>query len=105
MLHHPQSYFTVNNTVKFCFIPIQNVRLKFAPIDAGKLAAQCSHAAVECFRQGMKKSPEITNAWVLGGEPKIVLRSDSPGEDNLKKLAQSASKVGLVAAIIRYRLQ
>ncbi|KAK6631884.1 hypothetical protein RUM44_006914 [Polyplax serrata] len=66
-----------------------------------KLAAQCSHAAVECFRQGMKKSPEITNAWVLGGEPKIVLRSDSPGEDNLKKLAQSASKVGLVAAIIR----
>lgn len=67
----------------------------------GKVGAQCAHAALECYRQASSDRSEQLSfrAWLLEGQPKIVLRT--PGEPELLKLARDAKKAGLIVAIIR----
>lgn len=50
----------------------------------------------------MKTCPDVSEMWVYSGEPKIILRSNSPGEESLKKLAKKAAEAGLIAALVRY---
>uniref|UniRef100_A0A6V7JUE1 peptidyl-tRNA hydrolase n=1 Tax=Bracon brevicornis TaxID=1563983 RepID=A0A6V7JUE1_9HYME len=66
----------------------------------GKTASQCAHAAVECVNRcsgGVNK--EILDAWMVLGQPKIVLKVS--GEKNLKELAKDAKNRGLIAVVIR----
>lgn len=67
----------------------------------GKTAAQCAHAAVECFNQCQrsKVDKEILIAWLMLGQPKIVVKI--PNEEQLKILAKNAKKEGLVTSTIR----
>ncbi|KAF3429159.1 hypothetical protein E2986_12030 [Frieseomelitta varia] len=60
----------------------------------GKTAAQCAHAAVECYRQisANKKYQEIYESWLVQGQPKIVLRISN--EEKLMLLASNARKAG-----------
>ncbi|XP_076391634.1 peptidyl-tRNA hydrolase 2, mitochondrial [Megachile rotundata] len=67
----------------------------------GKIAAQCAHAAVECYRQAScnTKYEHVFNSWLLQGQPKVVLKICNEGE--LMSLARSARKAGLIISIIQ----
>lgn len=40
----------------------------------GKIAAQCSHAALGSYRIAMKNAPDILNQWEAAGEPKVCCK-------------------------------
>nr|XP_031839459.1 peptidyl-tRNA hydrolase 2, mitochondrial [Nomia melanderi] len=67
----------------------------------GKTAAQCAHAAVECYRQAVDNSKyqELYEPWLLQGQPKIVVTIRN--EQKLLTLAEDARKVGLITAVIK----
>ncbi|XP_054006247.1 peptidyl-tRNA hydrolase 2, mitochondrial [Hylaeus anthracinus] len=67
----------------------------------GKTAAQCAHAAVECYRIALNnvKHKQVLESWLLSGQPKIVV--GVPNEERLLSIARSAHKVGLICAIIK----
>uniref|UniRef100_A0A161N0Z2 peptidyl-tRNA hydrolase n=2 Tax=Triatoma infestans TaxID=30076 RepID=A0A161N0Z2_TRIIF len=67
----------------------------------GKIAAQCSHAALGCYKIAQKNTPTVLNWWEASGQPKIVLKLDTPGEEGLYKLMQEAKKRGVVSTVIR----
>ncbi|KAK9511249.1 hypothetical protein O3M35_005842 [Rhynocoris fuscipes] len=67
----------------------------------GKIAAQCSHAALGCYKIAQKTTPNILEWWEASGQPKIVLKLDTPGEEGLYKLMQEAKKRGVVSTVIR----
>lgn len=58
-------------------------------MSAGKIGAQCAHAAVECCMKAQKHKPQHLKAWLNSGQPKIVLRVGSEAEvQNLITLAK-----------------
>lgn len=65
----------------------------------GKVAAQCSHAAVSCYKQLAKRNSGMLEEWEYYGQPKVVTKVSS--EEELQELAGKARKLGLVTAIIQ----
>ncbi|XP_035894100.1 probable peptidyl-tRNA hydrolase 2 [Anopheles stephensi] len=68
----------------------------------GKIASQCAHAAVLCcMRAQAGGGPGRTklDAWLMQGQPKIVLRVDSLQE--MHSLMERAETIGVVAEIVR----
>lgn len=59
----------------------------------GKIAAQVGHASVESALYAEKKNRRAFDAWMSGGQAKIVLRVDSLEE--LQQYARLASGNGL----------
>ncbi|KAK9453518.1 putative aminoacyl-tRNA hydrolase [Dipodascopsis uninucleata] len=64
----------------------------------GKVAAQCSHAAVGCYRIALNKAPNYLSKWAFLGQAKITLQAHS--ELELNELKALASKAGLVNILI-----
>lgn len=71
------------------------------PMGKGKAAAQCAHAAVECYRQASSntKHQEMYKSWLLDGQPKIVVKI--PNGEELVALARKARKSGLIISLIK----
>jgi len=67
----------------------------------GKIAAQCSHAALGCYKIAQKTTPELVKSWEDFGQPKIVLKLDTAGEEGLYALTQEAKKRGVASTVIR----
>ncbi|CAB0039810.1 unnamed protein product [Trichogramma brassicae] len=67
----------------------------------GKIASQCAHAAVECFTKARRGflSYFTARAWLMMGQPKIVLKVQT--EKEFLRLYETAQKSGLVTAAIR----
>ncbi|CAL8277740.1 unnamed protein product [Arctogadus glacialis] len=65
----------------------------------GKVAAQCSHAAVSAYKQTLRRNPELLKQWEYCGQPKVVLKA--PDEDTLMDLLRHAKEVGLPVSIIQ----
>lgn len=65
----------------------------------GKIAAQCSHAAVGAFEKAQKRDPEALKIWQCDGQAKVAVKTDSL--DELKQIAENASKLGLITYMIR----
>ncbi len=65
----------------------------------GKLCAQVAHASLEAALEAMKSKREWFEAWLLQGQPKIVLKGGS--EEELIGYANEAKKAGLPVSIIR----
>ncbi|CAH2051725.1 unnamed protein product, partial [Iphiclides podalirius] len=65
----------------------------------GKMAAQCSHAAVGAFEKAQKKDPEGLKCWQMTGQAKIALKTDSV--DEIKQIADNAKKMGLITSLIK----
>ncbi|KAJ2942955.1 hypothetical protein O0L34_g15145 [Tuta absoluta] len=65
----------------------------------GKIAAQCSHAAVGAFEKAQKRDPASLEVWQKTGQAKIALKTDSV--DEIKQIADNAKKLGLVTSLIR----
>lgn len=67
----------------------------------GKAAAQCAHAAVGCYKRATRENPKLLKAWEYDGQPKVVLRPDTPGEETILQLAKTANNMGLITCVIR----
>uniref|UniRef100_A0A8C2F7R2 Peptidyl-tRNA hydrolase 2, mitochondrial n=1 Tax=Cyprinus carpio TaxID=7962 RepID=A0A8C2F7R2_CYPCA len=65
----------------------------------GKVAAQCSHAAVSAYKQVQRRNPELLKQWEYCGQPKVVVKA--PDEDCLLELLSHAKEVGLAVSLIQ----
>lgn len=65
----------------------------------GKVAAQCSHAAVAAYKQVQRRNPELLKQWEYCGQPKVVVKA--PDEDTLINLLGHAKEVGLPVSLIQ----
>jgi len=64
----------------------------------GKIASQCAHAAIQCYKTGSKTQESLLSAWVLCGQPKVVLKADS--EEELQNLQKKSKSLGLINCVI-----
>lgn len=66
----------------------------------GKIAAQCSHATLACYKSFLRNAPKspILKRWERQGQAKIALQAKS--EDELETLQATAISLGLVAEVI-----
>ncbi|KFP11912.1 peptidyl-tRNA hydrolase 2, mitochondrial [Egretta garzetta] len=65
----------------------------------GKVAAQCSHAAVSAYKQVQRRNPELLKQWEYCGQPKVVLKA--PDEETLMQLLAEAKHLGLTVSLIQ----
>lgn len=65
----------------------------------GKIAAQCSHAAVGAFEKAQRRDPEALKVWQYHGQAKVAVKTDSL--DEVKQIADNAKKLGLITSMIR----
>ncbi|KAL1918274.1 uncharacterized protein VTP21DRAFT_2934 [Calcarisporiella thermophila] len=65
----------------------------------GKVAAQCSHATLACYREATRKCPKILRAWERSGQAKVTLKVES--EQAMLDLQSKARQLGLCAQSIR----
>ena len=68
-------------------------------LSKGKLAAQCSHAAVNCAIKARKKAVRLYERWNNVGARKIVVRADD--EPHLRQLYAKALTAGLVCDLVK----
>ncbi|XP_049800019.1 peptidyl-tRNA hydrolase 2, mitochondrial-like [Schistocerca nitens] len=67
----------------------------------GKVASQCAHAALSCYKRCQTRAPDILNLWECVGQPKIIVRGDKDGEECLLELKRRAEELNLVSCLIR----
>lgn len=67
---------------------------------AGKIAAQCSHATLACYKYLVNHTPSagLLQRWESGGQAKIAVQVKS--EDELTVLQAQAMSLGLCARVI-----
>lgn len=65
----------------------------------GKIAAQCSHASVECYKATMQHKPQMAKMWLMTGQKKIVV-SIGNGEKGLVQLLEVAKSHKVLSCII-----
>ncbi|KAL1124210.1 hypothetical protein AAG570_001980 [Ranatra chinensis] len=67
----------------------------------GKIAAQCCHATLGCYRIASTVAPTMVEEWEVAGQPKIVLRLDTAGEEGLYALLREARTKGVAGTVVR----
>ena len=65
----------------------------------GKVAAQCGHAAVACFKAGLMEEPQLVAAWERTGQTKVVVRGG--GEESLLAVSKAGRQAGMVVSEVR----
>jgi PTH2 family peptidyl-tRNA hydrolase len=67
----------------------------------GKIAAQCSHATLACYKYFLEFAPEsaILRRWERGGQAKIALQVKS--EEEVLLMQAQAMSLGLCARVIQ----
>ena len=75
------------------------VTRKDLKLSSGKLAAQCSHAAVECALKASRECPNHLDSWRENGARKIVV--EAPNLDALKRLFGAAQADDIVCYMVR----
>lgn len=64
----------------------------------GKVAAQCAHAAVACYKSTAISNPKALHRWESLGQAKVTLQCD--GEEDMKLLQGIAHSLNVTARII-----
>ncbi|GBE78132.1 peptidyl-tRNA hydrolase PTH2-domain-containing protein [Sparassis latifolia] len=64
----------------------------------GKIAAQCGHATLACYKALLKTNPTLLQHWERTGQAKIALKASS--EDQLLELEAVAKSLNLCARAI-----
>ena len=75
---------------------VVNTELKMG---VGKIAAQCGHGALACYKLGIEEQSQVVAAWERAGQKKVVVRGG--GEEALVNLGRAARMAGLVVAEVR----
>jgi len=65
----------------------------------GKIAAQCGHATLACYKTLEKSNPTLLRHWERTGQAKVALRVDS--EEELMLLQATAQSLNICARAIR----
>ncbi|PWN40856.1 peptidyl-tRNA hydrolase II [Ceraceosorus guamensis] len=68
-------------------------------MDKGKIAAQCGHATLACYKTMMAANPDIVRQWERIGQAKVALKCSS--EEEMRRLEESAKALNLCARSIR----
>jgi PTH2 family peptidyl-tRNA hydrolase len=74
------------------------VARKDLSLSAGKLAAQVSHAAVDCTLRTKKSKPEWFAKWKRGGAKKVVVSVDA--REDFYPLQEKAEALGIITTIV-----
>eukprot|EP00565_Helicotheca_tamesis_P001666 CAMPEP_0185740218 /NCGR_PEP_ID=MMETSP1171-20130828/37303_1 /TAXON_ID=374046 /ORGANISM="Helicotheca tamensis, Strain CCMP826" /LENGTH=184 /DNA_ID=CAMNT_0028412013 /DNA_START=23 /DNA_END=577 /DNA_ORIENTATION=+ len=64
----------------------------------GKIAAQCCHAAVGCYKRSLKQCPNGLKAWERTGCAKIALKC--PNEQELTSILEKAYNKGIPCYLV-----
>ncbi|KAL2312531.1 Aminoacyl-tRNA hydrolase [Schizosaccharomyces pombe] len=64
----------------------------------GKIAAQCAHAALACYKIASAVDPDLVRIWENAGQAKITLQAQT--EETLELLQAQAMSLGLCARVI-----
>ena len=83
-----------NGTFKLVIVVRQDLKM-----GKGKIAAQCSHAAVGAYKQLLNKNSKLLHCWEYYGQPKVVVKCQD--ESELIALQQHAKALGVTATIIQ----
>jgi len=75
------------------------VRNDLKKMKKGKTAAQCSHAAVSCYKVARRFQKKLVQVWEDYGVAKITLKIES--DEEMEELWLKAKSKGLVAMYIR----
>ncbi|KAL3803254.1 hypothetical protein ACHAWO_005611 [Cyclotella atomus] len=59
----------------------------------GKIAAQCGHAAVGCYKRAQKQCPTALSAWERTGCAKIAVKC--PNEEEMSSIFDKAVQMGI----------
>lgn len=65
----------------------------------GKIAAQCSHASVECYKASVEYKPRMAKIWSVTGQKKVVVAIGN-GEKGLTELSKVAKSYKVLSCII-----
>ncbi|GKY96522.1 hypothetical protein MPSEU_000611800 [Mayamaea pseudoterrestris] len=65
----------------------------------GKMAAQCCHAAVGCYKRALKQCPKALQAWEYSGCAKICVKS--PDEDEMLDIAAKALSLDIPVYLVQ----
>ncbi|CCA70080.1 related to exostosin-like 3 [Serendipita indica DSM 11827] len=65
----------------------------------GKIAAQCGHATLACYKTIQKANPKLLRHWEWTGQAKIALQIKS--EEDILLLQATAQSLNLVARVIQ----
>ncbi|KAI9460244.1 PTH2-domain-containing protein [Lactarius psammicola] len=65
----------------------------------GKIAAQCGHATLACYKTLLKKNPKLVRHWEVTGQAKIALKASS--EEEILELEAIAKSLNLCARSIQ----
>ncbi|KAJ3828516.1 peptidyl-tRNA hydrolase [Lentinula raphanica] len=68
-------------------------------MSAGKIAAQCSHATLACYKTLSASNPALLRQWERNGQAKIALKCSS--EEELLTLQAQAQSLNLCARSIQ----
>ncbi|KAF8488172.1 peptidyl-tRNA hydrolase [Gautieria morchelliformis] len=68
-------------------------------MSTGKIAAQCSHATLACYKALCRANPSLLSHWKKMGQTKIALRCED--EEELLLLQAQAQSLNLCAQTIQ----
>jgi PTH2 family peptidyl-tRNA hydrolase len=68
-------------------------------MDKGKMAAQCGHATLACYKTMLNNNPAVVKQWERSGQAKVALKCNS--EEELLALEKKARSLNLCARSIR----
>ncbi|KAN0121559.1 Peptidyl-tRNA hydrolase PTH2 domain containing protein [Russula decolorans] len=66
---------------------------------SGKIAAQCGHATLACYKTLVKKNPKLVRHWEVTGQTKIALKASS--EEEIMELEALAKSLNICARSIQ----
>ncbi|KAI0005470.1 peptidyl-tRNA hydrolase PTH2-domain-containing protein [Russula compacta] len=66
---------------------------------SGKIAAQCGHATLACYKALVKTNPKLVHHWEVTGQAKIALKASS--EEEMLELEAIAKSLNLCARSIQ----
>lgn len=79
--------------MKFVIVVRQDLKM-----GKGKIAAQCSHAAVAAYKQLSKRKPDLLKEWESAGQTKVVVKCTT--EEELLALYDHARILELTTSLI-----
>lgn len=65
----------------------------------GKVASQCAHAAIMCYKKALREQTQFVKQWETFGQAKVTLKVNSEAE--LLGLQAQAQAVQLTACVVR----
>ncbi|KAI9777100.1 MAG: hypothetical protein M1839_009056 [Geoglossum umbratile] len=93
VIEKPDGFSTSNEECKLVLV----VRTDLG-MTKGKIAAQCSHATLACYKALLKTGSPLLRRWERQGQAKVALQVR--GEEELELLQAQAVSLGIVAQVI-----